>query len=295
MAQGNEESQDKFYILWLDDNKDGTAPYISRLGNKTNVGEKYYKFEIKQVENLRSASEELRKGKYYDMLVVDWNLSDKEKGDAILNEVTGQYTYTHCIFYSRLPIKNKKDHGLVSYTKAEGLVSAITERTFERISNFGMAYYARGIVLSMYADLEESIDNFLADYLDPEGKLRFRECFLSDYHIDMGVKANIVHKIVYGKSNNEKGAALQEPFNRLEEESLVEEMLKVKIRNIIKDRNTVAHGQPDRSNQGKLGRGKDKIELSRERILGVLLDIAEGISAFTELDKCLTGTQNGTA
>jgi CheY-like chemotaxis protein len=161
-----------YKILWFEDEKAFVDGYIPDLQDY--VEELGFKFIQPHLEKDNSNSGRIDFSKY-DLILMDYKLSDGDKGDVIINKIRGLDIYTEIVFYSasemkelRAAIHEKELDGVYCANRGEGFlpkVKDIIRLTLKKVLDLNAM---RGIVMAVVSDFDEKMLNIISSYINTE-------------------------------------------------------------------------------------------------------------------------------
>jgi CheY-like chemotaxis protein len=159
-----------YKILWFEDERDfidGCVPdlqdYVEELG---------FKFMQPHIERDSSNSDRIDFSEY-DLILMDYKLSDGDKGDVIINKIRELDIYTEIIFYSasgmtelRAAIHDKELDGVYCANRGAGFlpkVKDIIRSTLKKVLDLNAM---RGIVMAVVSDFDAKMLKIIDAYID---------------------------------------------------------------------------------------------------------------------------------
>jgi len=157
-----------YKILWFEDEYDfiklcipEIKEYIENLG---------FKFISPHIESDNSKTDKII-FEDYDLILMDYKLSDGDKGDVIIDKIRSMNIYTEIIFYSssrmdelRLSIQKNGLDGVYCANRGEGFtqkVKDIMKLTLKKVLDINMV---RGIVMASVSDFDEKMIEIIKAY-----------------------------------------------------------------------------------------------------------------------------------
>jgi CheY-like chemotaxis protein len=159
-----------YKILWFEDEKDFVDSYTPYLQGY--IEELGFKFLQPHIEKDNSNSHKIDFSKY-DLILMDYKLSDGDRGDVIINKIRELDIYTEIVFYSasemkelRTAIHDKELDGVFCANRGEGFlpkVRDIIRLTLKKILDLNTM---RGIVMAVVSDFDEKMLNIISAYVN---------------------------------------------------------------------------------------------------------------------------------
>jgi CheY-like chemotaxis protein len=161
-----------YKILWFEDEKAFVDGYIPDLQDY--VEELGFKFIQPHIEKDNSNSDRIDFSEY-DLILMDYKLSDGDKGDVIINKIRALDIYTEIVFYSasemkelRSAIHDEELDGVYCANRGEGFlpkVKDIIRLTLKKVLDLNAM---RGIVMAVVSDFDEKMLNIISSYIKTE-------------------------------------------------------------------------------------------------------------------------------
>ena len=158
-----------YKILWFEDQTDFVDAYIPDLENYIeNFGLKFIKPSIET----DSSKTDTINYEEYDLILLDYKLSDGDKGDIIIGKIRELNIYTEIVFYSSSQIdelrqsiqKNELD-GVYCVSRAEAAflpkVKDIIKQTLRKVLDLNAL---RGIVMATVSDFDMKMIEIIKEY-----------------------------------------------------------------------------------------------------------------------------------
>jgi CheY-like chemotaxis protein len=159
-----------YKILWFEDEKDFVDGYKPDLQDY--VEELGFKFVQPHIEKDNSNSDRIEFSEY-DLILMDYKLSDGNKGDVIINKIRELDIYTEVVFYSssemtelRGAIHDKELDGVYCANRGEGFlpkVKDIIRLTLKKVLDINAM---RGVVMAVVSDFDEKMLSIISAYLN---------------------------------------------------------------------------------------------------------------------------------
>jgi CheY-like chemotaxis protein len=159
-----------YKILWFEDEKDFVDSYTPDLQDY--VEELGFKFIQPLIEKDNSNSDKIDFSEY-DLILMDYKLSDGDKGDVIINKIRELDIYTEIVFYSssemkelRAAIHDKELDGVYCANRGEGFlpkVKDIIRLTLKKVLDLNAM---RGIVMAVVSDFDEKMLSIISAYVN---------------------------------------------------------------------------------------------------------------------------------
>jgi CheY-like chemotaxis protein len=159
-----------YKILWFEDEKDFVDSYTPDLQDY--VEELGFKFIQPHIEKDNSNSDTIDFSEY-DLILMDYKLSDGDKGDVIINKIRELDVYTEIVFYSasemkelRAAIHDKELDGVYCANRGEGFlpkVKDIIRLTLKKVLDLNAM---RGIVMAVVSDFDEKMLSIISAYVN---------------------------------------------------------------------------------------------------------------------------------
>jgi len=151
-----------YKILWFEDQKDFVDVYISDL--KKYIEGLGFQFINPHVEIDNSNTDRINYNEY-DLILMDYKLSDGNKGDSIINRIREFNVFTEVVFYSstnldelRLTIQKNGLDGVFCVSRSEAAflpkVKDIINLTLRKVLDLNAL---RGIVMATVSDFDEKM------------------------------------------------------------------------------------------------------------------------------------------
>ena len=151
-----------YKILWFEDQKDFVNVYISDL--KKYIEGLGFKFINPHVETDNTNASTINYNEY-DLILMDYKLSDGNKGDSIINKIRELNVFTEIVFYSssnleelRLTIQKNGLDGVFCVSRSEAAflpkVKDIINLTLRKVLDLNAL---RGIVMATVSDYDEKM------------------------------------------------------------------------------------------------------------------------------------------
>ena len=151
-----------YKILWFEDQKDFVDVYINDL--KKYIEEFGFKFINPHVETDNSNANTINYSEY-DLILMDYKLSDGNKGDSIINRIRELNIFTEIVFYSsseleelRLTVQKNSLDGVFCVSRREAAflpkVKDIIKLTLKKVLDLNAL---RGIVMATVSDYDEKM------------------------------------------------------------------------------------------------------------------------------------------
>jgi CheY-like chemotaxis protein len=161
----------EFPVLWVDDHEDAVASFKSTIEAWFTTN---YTGADLRMEHAISAADALAKVKasYFDLLIVDYNLPDGQNGSDLVKELRNQGVYTDIIFYTR---RAQMPPDVATEVSKGGFALVVPDRDLastsqavikDRLERFGKVSFLRGIVISMFIEVESELNKFLMSYFE---------------------------------------------------------------------------------------------------------------------------------
>lgn len=176
----------QYKILWVEDDQ---AWYDSLDFSRNEIIEEIYSEGFHAEFSLIANPDRdflINDVKNYDLIIVDYNLTDTIHGDQLISDIRSYNLLTEIIFYSAQPMPKLRD--IVATKKLDGVficprdtdalrakILAIFSLTVRKVIDLENM---RGIVMSGVADLDHLLKDFIKkchDQLDDENKLKLRK------------------------------------------------------------------------------------------------------------------------
>jgi CheY-like chemotaxis protein len=159
-----------YKILWFEDEEDFVDGYIPDLQDY--IEELGFKFIQPHVEKDNSNSDRIDFSEY-DLILMDYRLSDEDRGDIIINKIRELDIYTEIVFYSasgmtelRTAIHDKGLDGVYCANRGEGFflkVKDIIRLTLKKVLDLNAM---RGIVMAVVSDFDEKMLSIISAYVN---------------------------------------------------------------------------------------------------------------------------------
>jgi CheY-like chemotaxis protein len=159
-----------YKILWFEDEKDFVDGYTPDLQDY--IEELGFKFIQPHIEKDNSNSDRIDFSEY-DLILMDYKLSDGDKGDVIINKIRALDIYTEIVFYSasemkelRSAIHDEELDGVYCANRGEGFlpkVKDIIRLTLKKVLDLNAM---RGIVIAVVSDFDEKMTNIISAYVN---------------------------------------------------------------------------------------------------------------------------------
>jgi CheY-like chemotaxis protein len=158
-----------YKILWFEDQTDFIDAYIPDL--KKFIEDLGFKFINPQIETDSTRTQTINYDEY-DLILMDYKLSDGDKGDTIIGKIRELNVYTEIIFYSALKIdelrqsiqKNALD-GVYCVSRGEAAflpkVKDIIRLTLKKVLDLNAM---RGIVMATVSDFDKKMIEIIDNY-----------------------------------------------------------------------------------------------------------------------------------
>jgi len=172
-----------YKILWFEDQRDFVDVYISDL--KKYIERLGFQFINPHVETDNSNTDTINYNEY-DLILMDYKLSDGNKGDSIINRIRELNIFTEVVFYSstnleelRLTIQKNELDGVFCVSRSEAAflpkVKDIINLTLRKVLDLNAL---RGIVMATVSDFDEKmleIIDMYKEYLGEKESLVFMQ------------------------------------------------------------------------------------------------------------------------
>ena len=164
-----------FGILWIEDNlKPDQKSEIRKCVNQSG-----FEAEIENIPNgkdIDKFADDQRKYHLFDLILIDLNLSEEPKGDALALKVRKLFAYTPILFYSNL--SDTKLRQKIANLKVEGVYCShrkkLTERSCALISNYAQSLEQlsgmRGLAAQVVAEIDESFKKMIPLLITEDGE-----------------------------------------------------------------------------------------------------------------------------
>jgi CheY-like chemotaxis protein len=157
-----------YKILWFEDEKDFVDGYIPDLQDY--VEELGFKFVQPHIET--DSNNDRIDFNEYDLILMDYKLSDGDKGDVIINKIRKLDIYTEIVFYSasemkelRTAIHDKELDGVYCANRGEGFLLKVKDIIRLTLKKFLDLNAMRGIVMAVVSDFDEKMLNIISAYI----------------------------------------------------------------------------------------------------------------------------------
>ncbi|MDH5382554.1 MAG: hypothetical protein OEW75_16995, partial [Cyclobacteriaceae bacterium] len=259
----------KYNILWFEDNKryyeiaskdiheyleeQGYVPDLERRSDDTNLIEK---MEEKDV----------------DLILVDYNLKDKLKGDELVTTVRKNELYTEAIFYAQNPpdlSRIKGQYEGVFYTTRKNLIEKtkkIIDLTIKKNQDFSNI---RGLFIAETVDMTKQIEQMISKILQLENEQLdfFMDEIAQLPEFTDTSKFKIINRFFKStiKSLHEKYEAMPSGKKRDQLMTRISNIKKTKsmfcnyANEVIEIRNALAHGKPSGKKNCLIWKNKERL------------------------------------
>jgi CheY-like chemotaxis protein len=155
--------------MWFEDEKDFVDGYIPDIQDY--VEGFGLKFIQPHIEKDNSNSDRIDFSEY-DLILMDYKLSDGDKGDVIINKIRGLDIYTEIVFYSasemkelRAAIHDEELDGVYCANRGEGFLPKVKDIIRLTLKKFLDLNAMRGIVMAVVSDFDEKMLNIISAYV----------------------------------------------------------------------------------------------------------------------------------
>jgi len=256
-----------YSILWFDDQKD----FLDSLDTDFIHEEISSWGLIPQIIPVHTPDEfhKYRPFKDLDLIIVDLDLGDDEKGATFIKEVRAQEVYTEIIFYSSRrsaeiwdAIKDEMLEGVFVANKSSGIEQKVVRVAKQSVRKVLDLDNMRGIVMSEVGELDgmlENIFNFAIHGIDQ----KHMKIVFDKFHEDLDASANSLKESLEAFKNNPSIEGLLDltdssekkwqTFNRIRRHHNVlkgHDLSTQYTQEILSPRNFLAHGIPTRHDDG---------------------------------------------
>lgn len=228
----------KFKIFWIDDSKTWVRSVESDIAEA--FSDKGFEPEIQKFQTIVPARESILSS-YADLVLVDCNLPDEQRGDELIKQLRESRCFAHIVFYSQSQenlsslAEDKHYLHVVQRDDITDLIEKVADQAFRKYKH---PAFMRGLLLSEFIDLENAMEDFISSMFKSE----------SDYF-----RKSIIHQGGEGFSLSSKQKFI---FRVIKDASSKNNDLKTSIenvgltssqfdKNIIKKRNILAHAHPE--------------------------------------------------
>jgi CheY-like chemotaxis protein len=157
-----------YRILWFEDENDFIELCIPEIKNYIeDIG---FKFLSPHVENDNSKADNLDYDNY-DLILMDYKLSDGDKGDVIIDKIRSMNVYTEIIFYSsskmedlRLSIQKNGLDGVYCANRGEGFIQKVKDIIKQTLKKVLDINTIRGIVMASVSDFDQKMVEIIETY-----------------------------------------------------------------------------------------------------------------------------------
>ena len=263
-----------FGILWIEDNP------TSDQENEIRSSVKQSGFEARIInipsgKDIQEHAENQRKYHLFDLILIDFKLSEKPSGDKLAAEVRKSFSYTPILFYSG----NESDTKLrkrIADLKVEGVYcshrSNFIKRTCDLISDYaqslGHLSGMRGLAAQIVAEIDESFRIMIPRIITIDGKSKAVEYIINKLNkqsTDLQKKAKKLDNLndclnsIYVDSSKLYGMFIhfiKEHIKLLDDQKIIDDLrnLIFEIKNYEKEvlgiRNTLAHSREIKDENG---------------------------------------------
>lgn len=265
-----------FTILWIEDKESVIDSQISEI--KEFLDGQGYELNLLKDITGKKFEEHLEK-QPIDIIVTDYNISEKIKGNDIIKNIRKKNLLTDILFYSVIDKIFKGDkiyselgyYGLVDICKGKDVIKPLKKLIVKNIKRCEDIVFLRGAVISRSIELELKINESFAKYFKIPSELEedFHSLLLENKFIPMAGK-----KYSMGKILSKTGLKENPDFSGL----------LTKLDDIIKERNLLAHCKKDKKNPNVLVSSGESEIFDKKRLNGILDKIKK---ASQQLDKLI--------
>ncbi|GMO32486.1 MAG: response regulator [Termitinemataceae bacterium] len=255
-----------YSILWFEDEPDFVESLKDEL--KEFVEAMGFNFNIPKVETDNSQVDSIECGNY-DLILMDYNLSSVEKGDAIIEKIRTLEVYTTVIFYSSSPIptlrKAIQDRGIDGvFCVGRGhdsfvpRVQSIIQTTVRKVLDLNNV---RGLVMAEASDFDDKMKEIINLFISQQSEAVSND-FLAERRIklikSLNDKIGKIDRLELNQIHNDisfdadhKWRAIQKIVKSIGNAEIIE-CVKQYENDIIKKRNPLAHLKEQHSADGRI-------------------------------------------
>jgi hypothetical protein len=158
-----------YKILWFENELDYVDGFLDELSAYVeNLG---FKFIKPRVEADNTHVDEI-KYQDYDLILMDYKLSNEEKGDSIIEKIRGLNVYTEIIFYSssgvgalRASVQQNGIDGVYCVDRGEAFLPRVEDVIKSTVKKVLDANTVRGIVMAQTSDFDKMMIDIISTYL----------------------------------------------------------------------------------------------------------------------------------